>query len=222
MGAVDLAAALERCSGSLELLQQVVSETLNKAKTEQVPEIRQSIEGGDHTKAHFHSHSIKGASATIGFDGLSAIAKELDDLVRTGTVDGSVPLVDRLEAELEESLEYWKSHETAMAIALERCSDDQELFLEIAKEMISDVVPEQLTSLEKAVGEGDAASINICAVQLKDAAETIGASQLIFLLGPVITDTNDGKCDGCADSLQLIKEEAAKVSAFWEAVEADE
>jgi len=33
----------------------------------------------------------------------------------------------------------------------------------------------------------------------------LGASQLIFLLGPVITDTNDGKCDGCADSLQLIK-----------------
>jgi HPt (histidine-containing phosphotransfer) domain-containing protein len=92
-GQVDLAAALERCSGSLELLGQVVSETLNKAKTEQLPEIFESIKGGNHEKAHFHSHSIKGASATIGFEGLSACAKELDDLVRTGTVDGCMPLV---------------------------------------------------------------------------------------------------------------------------------
>ncbi len=41
-----------------------------------------------------------GASATIGFEGLSAVAKELDDLVRTGTVEGCMPLVDRLDAEL--------------------------------------------------------------------------------------------------------------------------
>ena len=41
-------------------------------------------------------------------------------------------------------MEYWKAHETAMANALERCSDDQELFMEIAKEMSNDVVPEQV------------------------------------------------------------------------------
>jgi hypothetical protein len=36
------------------------------------------------------------------------------------------------------------AHEAAMANALERCSDDQELFLEIAKEMVADVVPDQV------------------------------------------------------------------------------
>jgi len=217
---VDLAAALDRCGGSLELLQQVCSETLNKAKADQLPEIRQSVDGGDHKNAHFHSHSIKGASATIGFEGLSAVAKELDDLVRTGTVDGAMPFVDKLDLELEKALEYWKAHEAAMSNALERCSDDQELFLEIAKEMSNDVVPEQMTSLEAAMAEGSADSVKECAVQLKDAAEAIGAAQLIALLNPVIEASEKGSC--LADALPDIKEQAEKVKEFWASVEADE
>lgn len=122
----------------------MVGETLNKAKSEQLPAIREAVTGGDHKTAHFHSHSIKGASATIGFEGLSVSAKELDDIVRTGTVEGCLPLCDTLDEKCEAALKYWSDHEAAMASALERCSDDQELFQEIAKEMASDVVPEQV------------------------------------------------------------------------------
>ena len=51
-------------------------------KTDQLPQIKQALLDGDTHAAHFATHSIKGASATIGFDSLSAAAKALDDLVQ--------------------------------------------------------------------------------------------------------------------------------------------
>jgi HPt (histidine-containing phosphotransfer) domain-containing protein len=61
---------------------QVVDETLQKVKTDQLPQIKAALADSDTHAAHFATHSIKGASATIGFDSLSAAAKALDDLVR--------------------------------------------------------------------------------------------------------------------------------------------
>ena len=219
---LDLAAALERCSGSLDLLQQVVSETLHKAKSEQLPEIRKAVEESDGKTAHFHSHSIKGASATIGFVGLSASAKELDDLVRTGTVEGALPLVDALEQELGRSCTCWSAHEAAMASALERCSGDSELLLEIAKEMSSEVVPDQLQSLKAALKEGSAEQVNTTAVQLKDAAEAIGAAQLLSLLQPLLDASGRGSLEGGDAIVDSIQTEVENVAAFWSIVDADE
>ena len=219
---LDLAAALERCSGSLDLLQQVVSETLHKAKSEQLPEIRKAVEESDGKTAHFHSHSIKGASATIGFVGLSASAKELDDLVRTGTVEGALPLVDALEQELSGSCTCWSAHEAAMASALERCSGDSELLLEIAKEMSSEVVPDQLQSLKAALKEGSAEQVNTTAVQLKDAAEAIGAAQLLSLLQPLLDASGRGSLEGGDAIVDSIQTEVENVAAFWSIVDADE
>lgn len=113
---VNLAGSLERCSGDMELLnqvlhpppsplppsslpasslasrgaaeanagshEQVVDETLQKVKSDQLPQIKQALIDGDMHAAHFATHSIKGASATIGFDSLSHAAKALDDLVQ--------------------------------------------------------------------------------------------------------------------------------------------
>jgi HPt (histidine-containing phosphotransfer) domain-containing protein len=150
---------------------QVVSETFEKARTEQLQLIRTalqvsnvevyffhdlhlvrlwiSIDGlssqkGDAADAHFHAHSIKGASATIGFDGLSKAAKALDDLVKGGTVEGAMPLTEDLQEQLNLAIEYWERHTQALANALERCGDDQELFYQIAKEMVQDVIPSQV------------------------------------------------------------------------------
>jgi HPt (histidine-containing phosphotransfer) domain-containing protein len=103
-----------------------------------------SSQKGDAADAHFHAHSIKGASATIGFDGLSKAAKALDDLVKGGTVEGAMPLIEDLQEQLNLAIEYWEKHTQALANALERCGDDQELFYQIAKEMVQDVIPSQV------------------------------------------------------------------------------
>uniref|UniRef100_A0A7S4UES6 HPt domain-containing protein n=1 Tax=Guillardia theta TaxID=55529 RepID=A0A7S4UES6_GUITH len=216
---VDLATALERCSGSMELLNQVVSETLTKAEAEQMPMIRKAVSEGDSQTAHFHAHSIKGASATIGFDSLSKAAKALDDLVRTGSTENAQELVDNMEESLKVCLEYWQDHESAMNSALERCSDDQELFLEIAKEMAKDVVPEQLQALESALADNDVGGVQTSAQQLKDASETIGASVLMKLLGRLLELCDKGETGGMAEIVEEMKGEVAKVSAFWECAE---
>ena len=104
------------------------------------------MQKGDAADAHFHAHSIKGASATIGFDGLSKAAKALDDLVKGGTVEGSQPLLEELQEQLNLAIEYWERHTKAIANALERCGDDQELFYQIAKEMVQDVIPSQVNN----------------------------------------------------------------------------
>ena len=165
---------------------------------------------------------IRTTAAGCAAVGLSASAKELDDLVRTGTVEGALPLVDALEQELSGSCTCWSAHEAAMASALERCSGDSELLLEIAKEMSSEVVPDQLQSLKAALKEGSAEQVNTTAVQLKDAAEAIGAAQLLSLLQPLLDASGRGSLEGSDAIVDSIQTEVENVAAFWSIVDADE
>jgi len=217
--AVNLASALERCSGDTELLTQVISETFEKAKTEQLQHIRTALQNGDHAGAHFHAHSIKGASATIGFDGLSKAAKALDDLVKGGTVEGSQPLVEELQEQLDLACDYWDRHTKAIANALERCGDDQELFYQIAKEMVQDVIPGQVESVEAALRDADAGALHAAALQLLDAAETIGAAPLIDALRPLADSAAAGKLDDAAAMVQCVRSEADGTVAYWNQIE---
>eukprot|EP00281_Chroomonas_sp_CCMP1168_P034652 CAMPEP_0206239264 /NCGR_PEP_ID=MMETSP0047_2-20121206/15281_1 /ASSEMBLY_ACC=CAM_ASM_000192 /TAXON_ID=195065 /ORGANISM="Chroomonas mesostigmatica_cf, Strain CCMP1168" /LENGTH=263 /DNA_ID=CAMNT_0053663905 /DNA_START=48 /DNA_END=837 /DNA_ORIENTATION=+ len=219
---VDLGAALERCSGDTELLSQVVTETMEKAQAEQVPKIRSAMADGDVKEVHFHAHSIKGASATIGFLSLSAAAKELDDLVKGESLAGAEPLVDNLETELKRALDYYQKHCEAQAEALERCGGDTELFNQISKEMVSDVIPGQLEALEAAVLSGDAPAVDAGGRQLLDAAETIGAFNLMALAKPMIDKAEAGSLDGSAEALEEVKAEIERVTAYWDNLEDDE
>mmetsp|Transcript_32826 Transcript_32826/g.65872 ORF Transcript_32826/g.65872 Transcript_32826/m.65872 type:complete len:231 (-) Transcript_32826:327-1019(-) len=219
---IDLATALERCSGDLDLLSQVVSETLDKARDEQVPKMRTALEAGDAKEVHFHAHSIKGASATTGFDCLSKAAKDLDDLVRQGNVDGALPLLESMVVELDSCREYWKRHEECMASGLERCGDDKELFMQIAKEMAADIMPSQLESIEEAVAGGDPANVSQFAMQLLEAAETIGGAALCEAVKPLQAAADKGDLSGAQAMLDEIKLENEHMAAFWATVEDDE
>ncbi len=55
-----------------------------------------------------------------------------------------MPLIEDLQEQLNLAIEYWEKHTQALANALERCGDDQELFYQIAKEMVQDVIPSQV------------------------------------------------------------------------------
>mmetsp|Transcript_41592 Transcript_41592/g.98559 ORF Transcript_41592/g.98559 Transcript_41592/m.98559 type:complete len:232 (+) Transcript_41592:192-887(+) len=216
---IDLAAALERCSGDIELLSQVVSETLEKAKNEQIPKIKTALEGGDAKEIHFHAHSIKGASATTGFDCLSKAAKGLDDLVKGGTCEGAQPLLQAMESELESCIEYWRRHEECMANGLERCGEDKELFQQISKEMAEDIMPSQLESIEAALAEGDAENVAQFAMQLTEAAETIGGAALCDCVKPLSEAAESGDLSGAKPMIELIRLEIEHMGAFWAAVE---
>jgi len=220
---VNLAGSLERCSGDMELLNQVVDETLQKVKSDQLPQIKQALIDGDMHAAHFATHSIKGASATIGFDSLSHAAKALDDLVRVGTQEGAEPLLENLETALDGSLEYWEQHDASFKEALERVGDDMELLTQIAQEMATDLLPEQLTSLEEAIAEASAANVDQCSDEIMEAGVTIGAARLIKMIGMLKESTSGGSVtEESRNMVEKIKEECADVCAFWAVAGVDE
>jgi hypothetical protein len=56
-----------------------------------------------------------------------------------------------IQEELDRALEYYQLHNAAVAEALDRCGGDVELFNQIAKEMVAEVLPGQVESLESAI-----------------------------------------------------------------------
>uniref|UniRef100_A0A6U4M8F5 HPt domain-containing protein n=1 Tax=Hemiselmis andersenii TaxID=464988 RepID=A0A6U4M8F5_HEMAN len=219
---VDLGSALERCSGDVELLSQVVSQTLQKSVDEQLPKVRQAIEEGDVNQVHFHAHSMKGASATVGFLSLSAAAKALDDIAKKDSLEGASGLADTLEQEFTWAIKYFDKHTEALDGALSRCGGDTGLFYSIAKEMAGSLMPELLVTMEEGVGAGDAQKIQEATEQMLDASETIGAFHLASLLQPLLKKAQSGSVDGAVEVFAEVTEEVGKVSTFWVNVENDE
>uniref|UniRef100_A0A7S0W071 HPt domain-containing protein n=1 Tax=Hemiselmis tepida TaxID=464990 RepID=A0A7S0W071_9CRYP len=219
---VDLGSALERCSGDVSLLSQVVSETLHKSMDEQMPKLRQAIETGDIKEVHFHAHSMKGASATVGFLSLSAAAKALDDIAKANSLEGAGGFADDLEEEFKRAIKYFDAHTQAMEEALARCGGDTELFNSIAKEMAESLLPEQLASLEEGIVAGDAATVDSTAVQMMDASDTMGAFFLSQLLKPLAKKAQAGSVEGAKEVLEEVSAEVGKLGTFWGNVEEEE
>lgn len=63
--------------------------------------IRTAIEKGDAKALHVAAHSLKSSSSYLGATKLSAMAKELENMGRAGTLEGAKEKLDMLESEYE-------------------------------------------------------------------------------------------------------------------------
>jgi diguanylate cyclase (GGDEF)-like protein len=66
-----------------------------------VEEIEQAVADDDGSKLCATAHRIKGSVKNFGAERLAGIAKQLEDLARSGTMEGAAPLVSALLAEFE-------------------------------------------------------------------------------------------------------------------------
>jgi len=70
-----------------------------KHSPEKVNAIMQSVEHGDARELHMAAHSLKSSSAYVGAMRLSALAKELELMGRSNSLEGARELAQRLKAE---------------------------------------------------------------------------------------------------------------------------
>ena len=68
---------------------------------EDLNNLEAAIKEADAGKAHQASHSIKGSSGSLMLDTIYEIAKSMDDILRTGTVDNVEEMLTKLRSEYE-------------------------------------------------------------------------------------------------------------------------
>ncbi len=81
----------------------------------------------------------------------------------------------------------------------------------------------QVEAVEGAVQAGDAAGVHAAALQLLDAAETIGAASVIDTLRPLVDAAAGGSLPASAsDMAARLRQEVDSTVAFWSHIEIDE
>lgn len=93
--------ALEQTADDLELLQELL-EIFKNSLTEDIHLIRTGISAGDSGQVAGAAHSIKGASSSLGIEGLTEIAKRIEDDSKTGSLVLAGELLPKLELMLAE------------------------------------------------------------------------------------------------------------------------
>lgn len=68
-------------------------------------QLRVAAEGGGAGNAERLAHSLKGSAAMLGATGIADLARTIEGLARDGRTDEIRPLVDRIDAQLEPTLE---------------------------------------------------------------------------------------------------------------------
>jgi len=64
-------------------------------------EMRAAVEQGEAEKLERAAHALKGSSATLGAEPLSALCQELEAMGRAGALDGAAARLAQAEAEYE-------------------------------------------------------------------------------------------------------------------------
>jgi len=88
--------ALEQAADDEELLQELI-EIFKESATSDLAKLQQSIEKGDAAMARAHSHSIKGAAASLGMDGIREITELMENDCRDGSLTVAVEVLPQLE-----------------------------------------------------------------------------------------------------------------------------
>ncbi len=104
---INYEAALEQYDGDKEFLTDILNEFLEKTEV-QVTNIRQAISDGNTEVVTRESHSIKGGSAILNANDLSAVAYELQNIGESGSLDNSTEVLERLEKEYHRLKDYIK------------------------------------------------------------------------------------------------------------------
>ena len=99
----DKAFALEQAAADEELLQELI-EIFKESALSDLANIKQSIEKGDAATAGSSAHSIKGAAASLGFQGLREVTEAMEADCRNGSLDvitAKLPELEKLLALLQ-------------------------------------------------------------------------------------------------------------------------
>jgi HPt (histidine-containing phosphotransfer) domain-containing protein len=88
--------ALEQAADDEELLQELIV-IFKESSAADLDSLQQSIEKGDTAMARSHSHSIKGAAASLGMDGIRELTELMESDCREGSLTVTIEALPRLE-----------------------------------------------------------------------------------------------------------------------------
>lgn len=93
--------AMEQAADDQELLQELI-DIFKISFAEDIELIRTGITSGDCKQVAGAAHSIKGASSSLGIEGVTELAKRIEDDGKSGSLDQATQLLGRLELMLQE------------------------------------------------------------------------------------------------------------------------
>ncbi len=115
---VDAKSLLHRCRGKSDLAMRLLR-TFSDGMNAQLNELRQTLQSRDWPLLLRTAHTIKGASANLSAERVSAAASSLELLGQTADVDASLEALQRLDAAMRECREYINAIPSAAALAAE-------------------------------------------------------------------------------------------------------
>jgi len=93
--------AIDQAADDQELLQELI-DIFKTSFAGDLQVIREGISANDFAQVSGAAHSIKGASSSLGFEGVSEIAKLLEDHCKKGSIEQAGSLLPTLELMLRE------------------------------------------------------------------------------------------------------------------------
>ena len=96
---MDFDRAVEEFEGDKQFLMEVLDGFLKNVRA-QIGTIRQAISDGDAEVIRKEAHAIKGGAANLTADDLSRTALELENIGKSGVLEGGMEITKRLEKEL--------------------------------------------------------------------------------------------------------------------------
>jgi len=92
---------MEQVAEDRELLEELLA-IFKTSFAEDLEVIRSGMEGDDALKVTIAAHSIKGASASLGIDGVTELARMIEDDGKAGRLEQARQRMDKLELLLRE------------------------------------------------------------------------------------------------------------------------
>jgi PAS domain S-box-containing protein len=108
---VDLEIALQAVGGDKELLLEALSIFIEQDYPEQLKQLKEGVESLNAQKIKAAAHSIKGNARTFGGMILGDIAQHIEEKGRIGNLEGTIGLIDNLEAEFKQFTEFFSLSE---------------------------------------------------------------------------------------------------------------
>jgi CheY-like chemotaxis protein len=96
--AMDFDQALAEFENDRELLEEVLDEFLDNVRR-QIDILRQALDAGDAERVRREAHAIKGGAANLTANALAEVARRLEDLGRSGVLDGGGEVLAQLAVE---------------------------------------------------------------------------------------------------------------------------
>lgn len=93
--------ALEQAADDQELLQELI-DIFKTSFADDLGELRVGLDTGNSGQVAGAAHSIKGASSSLGMEGIARLAKQIEDDSKNGDITSAKKLLSQLELMLEE------------------------------------------------------------------------------------------------------------------------